>query len=119
MELQSQSQEKLYILIRSDIPVPDQITQACHAAEIWALSACNPFPNDRKHGREGVTVVLSVEEYRLGTWQRKLEQKCLSYIAVQEPDMDNLTTAIACFTDTNIFSGLPLWTGKPKEEPSY
>lgn len=118
MELQSNS-PKLFILVRTDIPVPDQMAQACHAAEIWALSSCNNSKTVRDYGRKGIIVVLSVEGYRLGTWQRKLEQKCLHYISVQEPDMDNLTTAIAYYTDTNIFSGLPLWTGIPKEDKVY
>lgn len=119
--VQESSNQKLFILVRNDIPIPDQMAQACHAAEIWATSSCNDFKakTERERGRSGTTVVLSVEGYRLSTWQRKLEQLCAAYIAVQEPDMDNLTTAIACLTDTNIFSGLPLWTGKLKEDQPY
>lgn len=109
---QESNNQKLYILVRNDIPVPDQAVQACHAAEMWAKFDQGDF-------RDGATVLLSISGTAIGIWQRKLAQKCLSHCHFQEPDLGNIVTVIACHTDTNIFSGLPLWTGKSKEDQAY
>ena len=109
-----QKPAKLYILVRSDIPVPDQAVQISHATELWAKTIS-------MHGlfRKGATVLVSISGNSVDTWIRKIHQKCLSFCYFQEPDMDNIITAIACHTDTNIFSSLPIWTGEPSGEPVY
>lgn len=38
-----------------------------------------------------------------------MEKKNMKWTGFREPDIDNQLTAIACLTDTNMFSSLKLW----------
>lgn len=120
MEPQSSSQPKLYILVRNDIPVPDQMAQACHAAEVHGITYANkPWPWGKRHGLTTTVVVSVPSAQQLEVWYRKINQACLDHIEFCEPDMNNQVTAIACRTDSNIFSGLPLWVGEPAGDPVF
>lgn len=106
-------QAKLFILIRVDIPIADQAIQAGHAVGEWCKMWTNPGNDLRWYN--GTLVYLSVKDLpHLVFWQRKIEQRNLfnDYFVFCEPDMQGQMTAIACFTDTNIFDDLPLWGSK-------
>ena len=110
---------KLYILVRSDIPVPDQAVQACHAAEVHGIKfAGNSSPWGKRSGLTTTVLVSVPNQSQLEVWHRKIHQACLEHIEFCEPDMNNQPTALACRTDSNIFDKLPLWTGEPKGDPA-
>lgn len=117
---QKSNQLKLYILIRNDMPVSDQAVQGGHAVAEWCKMWTNPGNDLRWYN--GTLIYLSVKDMpALVIWQRKIEQKGLynDYFVFYEPDMGGRMTAIACLTNTNIFAGLPMWIGLPKEEIPY
>lgn len=106
---------KLFILVRNDIPLPNQCVQACHVTERWTYLN---ETHDNSSGGEGygTTVVLSVPDaIILSQWMRKMLQKSIDYEMFREPNLGNEVTAIACLTDTNIFSDLPMWPVKEKD----
>jgi len=47
-------------------------------------------------------------EEELVNWTKKLDWKGLNWVGFREPDIGNQLTAIACLTDTNVFSKLKL-----------
>jgi hypothetical protein len=54
-------------------------------------------------------IYLGVENNEeLLQWKKRLFEKDLDWVAFQEPDLDNRTTAIACYCDGKVFSNLPL-----------
>jgi len=120
--METHTQSKLYILVRSDIPVPDQAAQMCHAAEVHGIRYANESGPWGKSFGLTTTVLLSVDnEAQLNVWIRKIDQRGYGYkvVEIKEPDMGNQLTAIAYRTDSNIFSGLSLWTGERKGDPVY
>jgi hypothetical protein len=48
-------------------------------------------------------------EQELMNWILKVETKGLKWAEFREPDIGNQMTAIACLTDTNVFSKLKLY----------
>lgn len=99
-------QPKLFILIRADIPLADQVVQAGHAVAEW----CKRWQNGSKEWDNSTLVYVTVNELsHLSLWQRKLEMKGIEHSIFCEPDMQNQMTTIACLTNKNIFSSLPLF----------
>lgn len=118
MEPQS-TQAKLYILVRNDLPVPVQFVQAAHVIESWSIGARTLLRLNNYHKPTTFALLSVRNEAELRVWLRKIEQKNITVTYFCEPDIGNQMTSLCAYTDTNIFSGLPLWTEKAKEEPSY
>jgi hypothetical protein len=98
--------EKLYILIRADLPLGDQIAQACHTTAEW----CKRWQEGNKDWNNETIVVVSVLDLsHLVHCQMMLELKCIEYSIFCEPDLQGQRTGIACYTDSNVFDKLPLW----------
>ena len=97
--------KKLYVLIRKDLGLSYGAVQAGHAVAEWML----------QHGQgaewqNGTLIYLSVaDEKELMYWTFKLDKRNMKWTGFREPDVNNQMTAIACLTDSNMFSGLKLW----------
>ena len=93
------SMNRLYIIVRSDLPPGLQMAQACHAALAWAEShRCAP---------ENV-VVLHISS---ASMLEQLHEQVRKFRAVPffEPDLDSEITAVAVGEDARRFlSTLPL-----------
>ena len=95
---------KLYVLVRKDLPNSYQAVQAGHAVAEWLL----------QHGqitewKNGTLVYLGVEnEHDLERWTHKLNYKNMQWTGFREPDIGDQMTAIACLTDGKVFANLKL-----------
>ena len=96
--------KKLYILIRKDLSFSQQAVQAGHAVAQFML----------EHGqvsewKNHTLIYLGVEDERsLTHWTEKMNMKNLQWTCFREPDIGDQMTAIACYTDSRIFSNLRL-----------
>ena len=97
--------QKLYILINKELGSYGSI-QGGHAVAEWLL----------QHGqgsewRNGTLIYLGVDnEEVLKNWTFKLDKNNMQWTGFIEPDIGNKMTAIACLTDSKIFSKLKLWS---------
>lgn len=99
--------QKLFVLIRKDLPAAVQAVQAGHAvAEFckrWQFFGNTDWNNE-------TLIYLSVQdEAHLELWKFKLDSRGREYAEFREPDLNDQVTAIACMSSRNIFSNLPLW----------
>ena len=81
--------EKLYILIRKDMPKSYMAVQAGHAVAAWLLA------QDRTQltWKNNTLIYLGVKNEReLLKWQEKLGDKAIMF---REPDLDDEATALA------------------------
>ncbi len=102
----------VYVLIRTDIPVEHQVTQACHAAlEVG-------FDNDRPSGHPVHLVTLAVESSdELLHMQHRLDIAGIGNHLFFEPDMHNgvimghtaLASAPVSGRRRKLFTKYPLW----------
>lgn len=94
---------KLYVLTRNDLPIQEQAVQGGHALASWMLD------NVGHHWNNNTLVFVTVpSEVHLKMWCEKLELRNFRFSSFREPDIDCEMTAISCFTDTAVFSKLPL-----------
>jgi hypothetical protein len=96
--------EKLYVLVREDLPVAQQAVQAGHAvAEYLLRGPSSSWPN-------GTLVYLSVpDEERLNRWGVNLDFLGVPFVVFKEPDIGNEVTALAAVTnDERVFRSLQL-----------
>ena len=101
---------KLYILIRTDIPLGDQGAQMCHATAEWCKRwQCR---SGTEWDNETIVIVSVKDLPHLVLLQRKMEHKFVDYTIFCEPDLQGQMTSIACWMNSNIFSNLPLWPEK-------
>lgn len=99
---------KLYILIREDLTLPQQAVQAGHAVAEYLLHRPNPEWDN------GTLIYLGVKnEEELSYWGDKMKIREIDWIGFREPDIENEMTAIATVGDGKYLSGLPL-LGKRK-----
>ncbi len=95
--------KKLFVLSRKDLGLPYQAVQSGHAVAQWLLD--NPV----NEWQNNTLVYVSVpDEQRLEMWCNKLNSHCYTFSEFFEPDINNQRTAIACYTDSGIFSKLKL-----------
>lgn len=81
---------KMYVIVRTDIPVAQQAVQGGHALAEHILG----FPHSGWNN--GTLVYLGVpHEYRLNRIADKLQFLGIDAVIWREPDMDNEATAIA------------------------
>lgn len=91
--------EKLYVLVRKDLPKNYQAVQAGHAVAEYLLK------NPKTKWNNGTLVYLQVQdEYELKKWMSKINNS----ICFREPDINNEITSIAVLSTGEIFSNLKL-----------
>lgn len=92
---------RLYVLVRKDLPTSYIAVQAGHAVAEWLL-------HDQRWKNETL-VYLGVDNERdLIYWTEKLDFKDIKYIKFREPDIGNQLTAIAALGAGKIFRKVKL-----------
>jgi hypothetical protein len=101
-------QEHFYVLVRTDLPLPQQIVQAVHAAH----EAGRSFPCD---GTPSVVVCRTPSEATLLREGDKLAMLGIPTTIFREPDIGDEATALATapvdISTRRIFSKWQLWNG--------
>lgn len=100
--------EKLYVLVRSDLSKSQQAVQAGHAVAEWLLKHrscqchCSTWAN-------GVLVYLKVRnEAELLEWSSRINSKTGCTSSFTEPDLNESLTAVAAFGISDLVNTLPL-----------
>lgn len=86
--------DKLYIIIREDLPAGLQKAQIGHAAIKFMFD----YPSigaDWYHGSNNIVILGVEDEQELRQQMARAEAAGISFSAFQEPDLDNEFTAIA------------------------
>lgn len=101
--------KKLFVLVRNDIPIPNQAVQAGHALAQWMLDdGYDSIVYNPKWSNE-ILVYLSVkDEEELKKWEYKFEHRLLLYSSFHEPDLNNEMTAIAVMCSDSVVDKLKL-----------
>lgn len=101
--------EKLFVLVRNDLPISNQAVQAGHALAQWMIDCrMNSDGYNPKWSNE-ILVYLSVEnEVELENWRYKFDHKFLLYSSFREPDLNDSLTAIAVMCPDSVVSKLSL-----------
>ena len=98
-----------YVLVRTDLPLPQQLVQAVHAShEAGKLHAQgNPY-DDRIFS---VVVCQVPSEYHLMKAYDRIKNRGIEVSLFREPDIDNQATALATepVSDRKFFSKFKLW----------
>lgn len=90
---------RLYVLTRNDLNLPYQGVQAGHAVAQWMLEN-----KDKEVWNNEYLIYLEVDN--IDFWKMKLSDKGINYSEFKEPDLNNLTTAIAINHNGNLFRNL-------------
>jgi hypothetical protein len=90
---------KLYVLIRNDMPLPNQAAQACHAVEEYQIHV---------PGRRSDETVVLLQTDNIERWMRKLDMRDIQYYSFREPDLGGMVTALATYQDGRLFKSLKL-----------
>ena len=97
--------KKLYILVRKDLSISYRSVQAGHAVAEWLLQH-----GQLKEWENNTLIYLDVEnEQELNLWTQRLDRRDIQWTGFREPDIGFQMTAIACLTDSKIFSNLKLF----------
>jgi L-lactate utilization protein LutC len=104
--------EKLYVVVRSDLSSGDMACQAIHAAATW----CVAFPERARQWHESNYLVLlavnSDEEFH--RYLNRCRDMGFKLAETTEPDLDNMCTAFAVEHDAGRWlSSLPLAFKEP------
>ena len=93
--------QRLYVLVRKDLPKSYQAVQAGHAVAEWLLC-------DQTWQNETLVYLGVDDENELLNWKERLDFKNSKYAEFREPDIGNQLTAVAVLTDGKIFKKLKL-----------
>jgi len=111
--------EKLFVLVRRDLPPAKRAVQACHAvAEFVQLYGFSSVWEKRVAAIDWVSkyktlIILKATEQELEFESVKLKSNVTLYAAFREPDMGNSITAIAVLpNDPSYFKRWELDDGK-------
>lgn len=106
--LQLNDKKHFYVLIRKDLPLPQQIVQSIHAA----YEAAGKFNDDTSQTYSTVLCQVSNEEDLIKA-SRKLEYSGIRHHIFKEPDINFQSTALCTEPLTQdrrkIFSNWKLW----------
>ena len=92
---------RLYVLVRKDLPESYRAVQAGHAVAEWLL-------HNQTWQNETLIYLGVKNEDSLKRWANKLTFKDMEYVAFREPDIGNQITAIASLGNGKIFKNLEL-----------
>lgn len=108
--------EKLYVIVRADLPAGVQFAQGTHAALAFALQ----YPQilqDWAALSENLVVLACPDENALGHLMRQAAERCIRLTAYHEPAFQNALTACAFSGEVGrLVSPLPLALREPKAE---
>lgn len=105
---------KLYVVVRSDIPAGDQLAQSCHAVAEFGVLSPTRFAAWAKEDRS-IVILAAPSQTALQIVRMQLIDEGLEVAAFREPDMDNELTAIAFGGEGARFvSQLPLALREPR-----
>jgi hypothetical protein len=91
---------KMYVLVRKDLNKAQQAVQGGHALAQFLLNHQSSWEN-------GTLIYLGVKgERQLMNWIRKLEWEQIDTAVWREPDMASEITAVAAYSEENIFKSL-------------
>jgi len=93
--------QRLYVLVRNDLPQSYKAVQAGHAVAEWLL-------RDQTWRNETLVYLGVNDENELLDWKERLDFKNKKYTEFREPDIGNQLTAIATLTEGKIFKNLKL-----------
>jgi len=94
---------KLYVLVRRDLPMSQQVVQSGHAVAEFLLYGPKTKWNN------GIMVILGVSgERQLNTWSHRLTECGVKHTMFYEPDMDGQATALAAVDTGEVFYRLKL-----------
>jgi hypothetical protein len=101
---------KLFVITRNDMDFVYQGVQLGHG--VGSFLVAHPDHPWKNH----TLVYLEVDDLKeLERWTKKLQMRGLEFTTFYEPDIGNELTAIACWTDSKIFSHLSMWGDKQRE----
>lgn len=106
--------ERLYVVIRSDLPAGAIASQACHAVSEFATLF--PELHGLWHRGEKNIVLLSIAgETELVALRMRIAEHAIPCVSVQEPDLGWASTAIAFHGQgSKLVSSLPLALREPR-----
>ena len=90
--MNSQS-NKLYIIVRSDIPPGLQLAQSCHAAFAFATEHAS-LTNDWMLNSNYIAILNVANEYELNNLIERAINSGIKFSVFKEPDIGNQITAI-------------------------
>jgi hypothetical protein len=94
------TEKKMYVLVRKDIPPIHRAVQGSHAVAEFLIH------HNRDGWKNGTMIMLGVpNEKALKYWKAKLADKA---VAFYEPDIGNQMTALATIDEGSIFRRLNL-----------
>lgn len=83
----------MYVAIRRDLSLPQQVVQSCHAA----IEACKPYHQFPPNDHPSVVVIGIKSEPMLEKFKEWVDMNSLPYKEFREPDRNNELTSIAVF----------------------
>ena len=93
---------KMYVIVRRDISPSYQAVQGGHALAEFLLNYSQNWGNS-------TLIYLGVSnELQLKKWENKLTQRNITFAEWREPDIDNQITAIAAYSNEEVFKNLNL-----------
>jgi hypothetical protein len=102
----TQSQPKMYVLVRRDLDETYRCVQGGHALAEYALRG--DLDAFRTWNNSTLVYLGVTNEFMLKMWAEKLTKKGKRWVGFREPDLTNQLTAIACIDNGEIFKKLPL-----------
>lgn len=87
------SEEKLYVVVRRDLSPGQQLAQALHASDAFALA--HPQVKHDWMKRSNTLAVLSVDNEQQLEWlERTAFEKNINFASFREPDIGDSLTAV-------------------------
>lgn len=103
MEDLMEEEERLYVLVRRDLPMSQQVVQSGHAVAEWLMKG------PKTKWKNGTLIILGVSGRRqLKSWRLRLEDMGVKYKIFREPDIGDQATALATVHTGHIFRKLSL-----------
>lgn len=81
----------VYVIVRKDLSLPQQVVQACHAT----LESVRLKPPKPPQVHPNIIVCGAKDEQKLLKYAAKIERAGIQFALFQEPDRDNEYTALA------------------------
>jgi peptidyl-tRNA hydrolase len=105
---------KLYVVVRADIPAGDQLAQSCHAVAEFGVVSPQRFTEWAKAQRN-LVVLQAPGLTALATIAAQLARDGIQFAPFHEPDMGDELTAIAFGAEAaKLVSQLPLALREPR-----
>lgn len=108
--------EKLYVIVRSDMPAGDQLAQSCHAVAEFGVLCPERFTAWAKAQRN-LVVLQAPSKTALDIVRMQIIDEGHEVASFHEPDMQDELTAIAFGAEAaRLVSQLPLALREPKSK---